>query len=679
MVGNITSIPSVTIGARSTISGTIKSGGTISGAPTGVTANQNQSIASSTLKWKVPFDTSSSTVTLSTGSKTLPPGSYGNVQINGGTLNLGAGTYYIDTLNLQSGSNLVVNNATAPVFLYVKTALTFRTKLTGTPDNLMLVYLGTAATAIETTFQGTFVAPNAAVRFGVGGAPHVGSIFANSILLDPDVKFTQRAFAHWDLVSFDAGITPTLNCVTQLDSATYGAVFGYTNTTGANVTLGAGSHNLFAPGDVDRGQPILFVPGQVPIANIQTFSPSSQLTWTVGSQSATASSTSPTCSAELNSALQKLYLSNSNSVAIRNSVVGIFSNPNFGKYFDAIKTLYGPQLTPFQSAAIDAIKLVIANTDLLGEPSTLTASQLARIAAFRSAVLSNPAVVSMRVAGDALRGNPTAFQCKVISTLNGEQPTVSLVQPQSGSLNAQVQALAHSKELASLQAVIAEIASGTQYRALFGASGLMLAGLIPSDVAQLQLLDPILTSLLGKIFAVAGGVVAGAAVGFVTGGPLGAVAGGIIGGAVVYFGSDAMDADSCTQCTSSAQCGDESSCAGMCCTEISIFSTWLLSSNGCPSGEQTCTADSQCAVGSLCNQGCCVASVSLCPGALCSSDAQCSGGNTCQNGCCANRCGVFGQTCNEFVSTTCGIPATTCPADNTCKNGCCQAPDIILQ
>jgi hypothetical protein len=686
-VGDITSLGNVWLGSGATVGGSIRSGSSITGAPIGVPVSPNQAITPSTFTWTVPFNTSTNNITQSAGTTTLPAGSYGNVIVNGGTLVLNSGTYYFDSLTLQSSSKVTVNNASSPTFLYVKTSLAYRTTLTATAANLMLVYFGSTGIAMETPFKGTLIAPNASVRFAVGGVPHSGSGFGKTILVDPDVKFTRQTFSRWDLVPFDVGVTPTVNCVAQLDGSTYGAVFGYSNTTGNSVTLGAGSHNSMSANGPDAGQPILFVPGTVPIATFQTFSTGGQQSWTLGSHTVVAAASSPACSAELKTALVQLFQNDADARSVRAQVTAILANPHFAAYVAAIKTYAGPQLTPFQSSSIDALNLVIANVDLLADRETLTAAQLARLSSFRSSLLANPAVARLRLAGDALRGNGAlASQCDAFLAVNRAQPLQPFLPVQAGSVYSQIQGLATSSALAAQQSKLASVAAGAQNAAILAASGLSLAGLLAqSDLAALDLAGPIPTSLFGKILAVASGVVTGAVTGAIAGaaaGPWGivggAVIGGIVGGAIVIAGSDALDADACSVCNDDSACGDRK-CAGGCCASLpDVWGSYeFLTGTACPSGEAACHTDADCGGGLQCIQACCVSPplvLDLCPGNSCTTSADCSNGNTCQYGCCAGPCGVNGVTCHETSSSSCGIPATTCPDSGTCESGCCKGP-----
>jgi hypothetical protein len=137
-------------------------------------------------------------------------------------------------------------------------------------------------------------------------------------------------------------------------------VFGYTNTTGANVTLGTGPHNFFSPGLADAGQPILFLPGQVPIATFETFAAGSHLSYTIGQQTALAMQNSPACPAALASGLKQLYVASPASDAVKQSIASLMANPRFGALISKFRAA-GNVFTPFESSMLDALQFVIAN------------------------------------------------------------------------------------------------------------------------------------------------------------------------------------------------------------------------------------------------------------------------------------------------------------------------------
>ena len=57
-------------------------------------------------------------------------------------------------------------------------------------------------------------------------------------------------------------LVPLLECVDNNGDGTFTAHFGYLNTTGTVITLPVGPKNMFVGGDQDRGQPVVFYPGE---------------------------------------------------------------------------------------------------------------------------------------------------------------------------------------------------------------------------------------------------------------------------------------------------------------------------------------------------------------------------------------------------------------------------------
>ena len=485
------------------------------------------------------------------------------------------------------------------------------------------------------------------------------------------------------------GVTPTLNCVTQINSSTYGAVYGYINTTGANVTLGAGPHNFFSPGPADLGQPILFVPGQVPIATFQLFQINSNLTYTIGQQSVVASANSPTCSAGLTTALLQLFADTSASAALRQQTAALIANPKYAAWIATTKSAMGPQLSPFQSSLLDAAALVAANADLLGDPATLSPAQLARVPGFRTSLLSNAAIILLRLTGDALRADSATIPCNVTNSINANQAAAAATAPQSGSLYAQTMVLAQSPELASVESTIAAVATGAHSAALLAVPGFLLASFQSlSALERLQLSGaPIPTGFWSVVGGIVGGAIVGACVGFATGGPYGAIVGGaagaVAGGITCAVSTKICDkafGDDCQQCTTDFSCGNEV-CVDGCCSGTSIPAgsvQFLLGPVGCSGGATSCEKDGDCGSGSLCVEGCCLnpqTYAGRCTGDTCSVDSDCLPGNSCLYGCCLGNCGFDGTSCATVASpASCsGTGGTygTCPSGSSCTDGCC--------
>jgi hypothetical protein len=698
-VGNLLSNGPIFLGTNTRVNGSVVAGGTIT-QQTGVVITgtvTHQAVGTdSSRNVTVTFPTSAAPIVLQSGqSRTLAPGSYGNVTVNGGaTLSLSAGTYLFTSLDTEPSSTLRLNESAGTVFIYVQNTLLFKgiESQTGGDGNVFVGVFGSQAVSLQAPFRGTLVAPNAEVDLTSQTAGFAGTFIGATVEVFP--RTTVTGIGAVIPPQSGGGVSPTLNCVTQLNSTTLGAVFGYTNTTGANVTLGAGPHNMFAPGNADRGQPLLFVPGAVPIATFQTFPVGSSLTYTIGQQAVMASSTATACPAALATALGQLFNEDANTRFVRAQSVSILANPKFASWISATRNNLAAQLTPFEAALLDAASLAAANADLLGDPANLTAAQQARIPAFRASLLGNAAVTALRLNGDALRASPASVPCGVVDTIDHQQPKriITALAPQAGSLFEQVQNVANQSAIRTLQATVANVARGTQSLALLAVPGLVLAAAQPeTTLIGIQLSGAIPTGFLSAIGGAITGAIVGAAVGAAVGGPygaiVGAVAGAVIGGIACGVEPEICDTflgDTCTNCTGGASdtvtCGADGICVDGCCSGGSIPTTMtsFLSGAGCPGNGASCQRDFDCGGGNLrCVQNCCVNPQVIaagCAGGLCSTDANCFGGNHCRFGCCIGPCGINGISCTqEPEPAMCGVAPVSC-GGNVCSQGCCVVP-----
>lgn len=99
------------------------------------------------------------------------------------------------------------------------------------------------------------------------------------------------------ILSGGTAITPLLECVIDRGASAnprYAAVFGYDNPNAFAKAQAIGSSNKFTPNPQDRGQPIAFLLGRQRNAFFVDFN-SGSLTWTLGSKTASATTTSPKC------------------------------------------------------------------------------------------------------------------------------------------------------------------------------------------------------------------------------------------------------------------------------------------------------------------------------------------------------------------------------------------------
>jgi serine protease len=265
-VGSITSIGPVKLLDRASVSGSVTTGQQVtygqnpgSVVVSGPITTNAPLTPPSLIQWNVPFNVVTNNVTVTQGTNSLAPGSYGSVTLQNGGLTLRAGTYYIDRLTLEPNTTFTINSSGGPVFLYVRSSLIFRANMVGSADKLLLGYLGTQLANLERTFNGTIVAPNARVRLAVGNTPHTGAVLAKEVELDPGVKLTFRPFADWSQVRLS--VVPRFECVETVATGSRSAVFGFTNPNTVAVSLPIGTQNTFVPAPANRGQPISFAPG----------------------------------------------------------------------------------------------------------------------------------------------------------------------------------------------------------------------------------------------------------------------------------------------------------------------------------------------------------------------------------------------------------------------------------
>lgn len=323
-VGDVTSVARVSLHDRARVTGSVVSGDTVaqgSGVTVTGSVTMNQAFAPPDVAaWRIQFPSSSQNITLLQGqSANLAPGAYSHVTVNSSAhITLRSGTYFLDQLDLEPQAAVTLDESAGPIFIYVQTSIIYRGTVTGgTADKLLLAYLGSQpVTVIESSFNGTFVAPAAPVRFGVGGISHSGAIFAKDLQIDPDVRFSFVPFSGWDQVPFD--VSPILNCVEKRGDNSFAALLGYFNPNSAPVAAPLGSANSFGT-PADRGQPTSFLPGRFPAEFSVDFNQSTSMTWQLdGSSLAIARSATacPTTFAE--------------SLAQDSTVVSSSAQANFG-------------------------------------------------------------------------------------------------------------------------------------------------------------------------------------------------------------------------------------------------------------------------------------------------------------------------------------------------------------
>jgi hypothetical protein len=177
--------------------------------------------------WTVtyPSATVANVVVPVNGTGTSAPGRYGTFQVfSGGKLNLTTGTYFIDSLDLETGSKLILNQDAGPVILYVRTSVIYRgasSTTSGVAPDLLFGYFGTADLSIEASFVGTIVAPTAKIILRTVTGGHTGAFFGANIEVSPNVTVTYRA-ANVILTVQTGGAVDTCAAAVQANKALTG-------------------------------------------------------------------------------------------------------------------------------------------------------------------------------------------------------------------------------------------------------------------------------------------------------------------------------------------------------------------------------------------------------------------------------------------------------------------------
>jgi hypothetical protein len=156
---------------------------------------QNGFVGINPLLWNVAITGTATFFEVPNGSTlVLPATGLRTVNVRGGgTLRIPTGTYQLDALQIESGGNLIIDDANGPVTLLVRSSLFVRGPITrtavGAPASSFLIgYFGTAAAFLEVPYRGSVVAPRATVVLGTGTSGQFeGQWFANAVEVRPNL------------------------------------------------------------------------------------------------------------------------------------------------------------------------------------------------------------------------------------------------------------------------------------------------------------------------------------------------------------------------------------------------------------------------------------------------------------------------------------------------------------
>ena len=185
--GNITSKAAVTIQHRSVVTGNVVSSSTVTkdsdATVTGtITANGTVTLPALPTLPSFPPPTLGS-FTVNSGTLSRGPGSYVSGQVSGGTLVLSSGDYFFQSFTINAGGTV---RATPTTRIFVQNALNFNASILASTGSsvqpIELGYAGTSNITLTARFDGTLIAPSAAVTLGTGSPlTFSGSFFAKTI------------------------------------------------------------------------------------------------------------------------------------------------------------------------------------------------------------------------------------------------------------------------------------------------------------------------------------------------------------------------------------------------------------------------------------------------------------------------------------------------------------------
>ena len=195
-------------------------------------------------------------------TRSLAPASYGHVHVEGGTLELTAGTYFFRSLEIERDGTLrIVHNGHA-VVAYVDEELeqSGATDDGGDASHLLLAFSGRHKVRFRSPLRATVVAPHAGIVLKKLRSPeeHRGTVIARTASLGRKTTLRHVLFAHWGLFFQPR---PVLECVSAFTANAFAAILGYDNELDIPLDVPHGPLNRLEPNG-DGVPPEVFAPGR---------------------------------------------------------------------------------------------------------------------------------------------------------------------------------------------------------------------------------------------------------------------------------------------------------------------------------------------------------------------------------------------------------------------------------
>ena len=136
-------------------------------------------------------------------TKPVLPGAYYGYTMakRDSVLELGAGDYFFEHLQIGDKATLSIDQTAGPVRLYVKSTLDYKGRVVskgGADTDLFLGYFGTNPVLFQGPMSGAVVAPNGKLTFGrTDAGPHRGSFFARDIEVQGQAQLEYVPYSGW--------------------------------------------------------------------------------------------------------------------------------------------------------------------------------------------------------------------------------------------------------------------------------------------------------------------------------------------------------------------------------------------------------------------------------------------------------------------------------------------------
>lgn len=208
----VQSVGQVRVLDRAIVTGDVRSSNSITVSPTATVTGTQAPFAGVTLPAlpalpTFPPPTGGPIFVNPGGVVPLAPGSRGSVTVNsGGFLRLSAGDYFFQSFTINSSSRVEVTPTTR---VFVQSTLNYRSPFVNASNAVQPIALGFGGMnlIVEARFDGTLLAPNARVEFGIGsGLTFTGSFLGRTLVVRP-----QSALVCTDGPDI-GGVPPTPSC-----------------------------------------------------------------------------------------------------------------------------------------------------------------------------------------------------------------------------------------------------------------------------------------------------------------------------------------------------------------------------------------------------------------------------------------------------------------------------------